>query len=736
MTKETNKESRPAHKWRFRPVGGFEQVVLETGEDLLRLDELDQKLWVALSCPTKGLEFDEVTLQMIDSDGDGRIRPPELIAAIKWACQRLTTPDTLLSGIPALPLASISESAPGGKALVSAAKRILKSVGKAGVDSISVEEAHQAVNLFAKLPFNGDGIIPPASAEEPAVKKVIEEIIATVGGEPDRNGDIGVTRPKVEMFYQEIEAYVAWWNAGEAEADNAELFPFGQETPAIYQVFRKVKEKLDDYFFRCRLGEYDERAISYLNCPEKDYLELSAKNLAYMPEELAARPLATIGVDRPLPLSDSLNPAWEAAVIEFRDKVVLPLLGKVEELRESDWLALKEKFARYESWLNSKKGSSVEQLGLARIRELQQGNEKEAVLALIERDLERSSEASVLQDLDRLAHYHRDLYKLARNFVSFHSFFSRNEYAIFQAGTLYLDSRSCELCIEINDPGAHSTLAILSRCYIAYCECRRAGSASMKIAAIFSNGDSDNLMVGRNGVFYDRRGRDWDATIVQIIDNPISIRQAFWAPYKKFARFVDEQLAKRAAMADEAATQKMASLAETTAQLDRAAPKAPEPKRIDVGTVAALGVALGSIGTFLTMILVKMIEFGPWLPVALLGVMLVISSPSMFMAWLKLRQRTLGPLLDASGWAINGKVKIGVRLAHSLTRLRKLPPGAVRELPVGAEGRARRRRIFWLSVVLGITLVVFGYFGYVNGWFTPSESVTEEVIVEVETPAP
>jgi hypothetical protein len=65
-------------------------------------------------------------------------------------------------------------------------------------------------------------------------------------------------------------------------------------------------------------------------------------------------------------------------------------------------------------------------------------------------------------------------------------------------------------------------------------------------------------MVGRNGLFYDRKGRDWDATITKIIDNPISIRQAFWAPYKKLVRMIEEMAAKRAAAADAAADAKLA----------------------------------------------------------------------------------------------------------------------------------------------------------------------------------
>lgn len=37
--------SRPAgHRWKFFRAGGFDQVLLETGADLMALETLDQKL--------------------------------------------------------------------------------------------------------------------------------------------------------------------------------------------------------------------------------------------------------------------------------------------------------------------------------------------------------------------------------------------------------------------------------------------------------------------------------------------------------------------------------------------------------------------------------------------------------------------------------------------------------------------------------------------------------------------
>jgi hypothetical protein len=229
-------------------------------------------------------------------------------------------------------------------------------------------------------------------------------------------------------------------------------------------------------------------------------------------------------------------------------------------------------------------------------------------------------------------------------------------------------------------------MAGLAGAYLAYVDCvRKATNEKMQIVAAFTAGDSDNLMVGRNGIFYDRKGQDWDATITKIIDNPISVRQAFFAPYKKFVRFIEEQVAKRASAADSDAHKQLSATAETAVNLDKTKPDkpaAPGPK-VDIGTVAALGVAVGAIGTFLTAIIGYMTgvfklgitaTFG-----AAVAVILLISTPSVVLAYVKLRKRNLGPILDANGWAINTRAKINVPFGATLTAVAKLPPGSRRD---------------------------------------------------------
>src|SRR5215472_2075494 len=96
------------HAWKFFRAGGVDQVVLSSGDDLANLASLDQKLWVALACPVKGVEFDERTLELLDSNHDGRIRPPEILAAIGWLTDALKDLGDLYKASDELPLSSLA----------------------------------------------------------------------------------------------------------------------------------------------------------------------------------------------------------------------------------------------------------------------------------------------------------------------------------------------------------------------------------------------------------------------------------------------------------------------------------------------------------------------------------------------------------------------------------------------------------------------------------------------------
>src|SRR5437667_9936373 len=546
----TTSNTGPSHVWKFFRAGGFDQVRLETGADLMALDQLDQKLWVALACPTRGIEFGTRTLDLIDTDQDGRIRAPDIIAATRWAGSCLKNPDDLLTSSPSLPLSAINEATPEGKQLLSSARQILANLGRKDAPAITIEDTTDTTKIFAQTVFNGDGIIPADSADDDAVKTVISDVIACLGADTDRSGKPGVSQARADQFFIEARAFSDWWEKAETDPG---IFPLGDATAASYATMKTVKVKFDDYFARCRLAAFDPRALVAVNRQEVEYLALAAKDLTITAAEIASFPLARIEANKPMPLKEGLNPAWADAVARFQAEVVKPLLGEKSSLQESDWATITARFAAYQNWLGIKAGAAVEKLGLQRVREILAGKSQEAVTALVANDKALEPEANAIAAVNKLVCYHRDLFKLLNNFVSFRDFYRRKDKAIFQVGTLYLDQRSCELCVRVDDAAKHAALAGLAKTYLAYCDLtRKSTGEKMTIAAAFTNGDSDSLMVGPNGILSNRARPDWDGDITRIVDQPISVRQAFWAPYKKVVRFIEDQIAKRAAAADAA----------------------------------------------------------------------------------------------------------------------------------------------------------------------------------------
>jgi hypothetical protein len=710
-------KSNGSHSWKFFRAGGFDQVKLETGADLMNLDQLDQKLWVALACPTTGLEFDPKTAALIDSDKDGRIRASELIASVKWVGGLLKNPDDLIKGSPSLPLASINDATAEGKQLLSSARQILINLGKNDATAISIEDTTDTTKIFSQTKFNGDGVVPCDAATDDTTRAVINDIINCFTAETDRSGKPGIGQAKCDQFFAELQAYSDWWKKAEGDTN---ILPIGEATVAAANAVRTVKAKVDDYFARCRLAAFDARSVNALNRDEKEYLAFSGKELSLSSSEVAAFPLARIDSEKPLPL-DNVNPAWAAAITKFRSDAVKPLLGEKAVLTEGDWTTLLARLGAFECWSAGKAGGNVEKLGLKRVREILASKARDTINNLIAQDKALEPEANSIANVDKFVRYHRDLYLLCINFVNFKDFYDRGEPAIFQLGTLYLDQRSCDLCLPVEDAGRHAAMAGLAGAYLAYCECARKGSGEKRqIVAAFTDGDSDNLMVGRNGIFYDRKGRDWDATITKIIDNPISLRQAFWAPYKKFVRLIEEQIARRAAAADAASAAKLESSATTVAQADQAK-AAGAPKKVDVGTVAALGVAFGAIGAFLTALwghILGIVVLGPLAIVgAIVGLFAFISGPALILAFIKLRKRNLAPVLDANGWAVNAKAKINVPFGRSLTQVATLPAGSQRDTrDPFQERKSPWPKILVLLLLLYIAYAVLNNLGFIYDW--------------------
>lgn len=688
LNKPINMASK--YEWQYCSLGGAIRVKIGSGEDIAHLGELDQKLWTVLSCPVEGLEFDKQTLEYLDTEKDGKIMVNEVVQAAQWLTSVIKDKDSILNGDSVLKLDNIDTSTAAGKGLYNSARQILKNLG-IDKDEISLADASDSKAIFAGTKLNGDGIITALSTSDDAQKQIIADIIATVGSVEDRSGEKGVNAELIEKFYASCADWAAW-------KSSAPVMPYGERTAAAFDAYNALKDKMNDYFTRCRLVAFDTEVAKAVNVAVTDI------------NDIDSCPIAAPKAARTLDLA-AINPAWQkkfdtlASLIGFSGKT---------EMTEADWRSVETTFNDYAAWLGAKKGAEVEPLGEVRINAILIAGEKEALLELVERDKALAAESSSIDDVKKLMYYYRDFYRLLKNFVLFTDFYSRapGVRAMFELGQLYIDQRCCDLCIRISDMSKHADMAAQSGIFLIYFKATsKVLGKSMDAVAVMTDGDIFDLRPGKNGIFYDLQGNNWDAVITKVVDNPVSISQAFWAPYRKAWEFCVGILNKSAADKDAKINADLQAKVQTAAATTPGAAdaaKTDKQQAFDIakfaGIFAALGMAIGYIGSAFTKIIAG-IQKTPLRDqiLILLGLMLVISGPSCFIAWTKLRKRNLGPILNANGWAINSKVLVNILFGGKLTTVAKYPKLKLAD-PYGQKTPAWK---IWLPTVLIILAIAF-----------------------------
>ena len=668
MAKISKLVSKGNYDWKFSTVGGVTRVNIETGEDIAHLCDLDQKLWTVLSCPVSGLEFDEKTLAMLDADKDGRIRVNEVVAASQWLTKVLKDMNYLLEGKDAVDFSQVQADTDEGKEVLESARLILKQLGQEK-ESISMADVAEYM----------------AGYEE---------------------------KCKVE--------YTA------ANPDPFEP-PYGEKSDDAEAAVNALRAKVADYFMRCKLVQFDEEAAGALDVQVEKIAAISGSNLADNAAEISSYPLARPVKDATLPLNGGINPAWQGAFATLKSLVLdVDYAGK-ESITEEEWNAVLAKVDAYTAWKAAGETAM-----------------NEAVAEMLK------THGGAIEPVEKLLRLCRDFFRLLHNFVVFKDFYRRDDniQAVFQAGKLYIDQRCCELCVKVADMPKHMASAGKSGLFLLYCHCvSKVKGKEMDIVAALTDGDIKDLHEGKNAIFYDRTGQDWDATITKIVDNPISIRQAFWSPYRKFGQWVTDKITKSAAEKESKQFDEMTAKADagtTEFQTKVAAAKegeAPVESKADdkkaqmfdiakfAGIFAAIGLAIGAIGGALAAL--GGFVTAKWYNIILLvaAIVIFISGPSMLLAWLKLRKRNLGPLLNAKGWAINSVVKINTTFGATLTSMAKYPK------IVGKDPFADKKMAWWkkclIWIVILAALFVVGFRLTQHRWVwepKPVEEVPAEVV--------
>lgn len=660
------------YKWEFINLGGSSRVKIRNGEDIAHLGELDYKMWTVLSCPVKGLEINEKSLAYMDTDGDGKIHVDDVVKTAQWITSLLKNNDLILEGTDTIELSAINTEIEAGQKLYNSAKQIVNNLGKAN-ETISLADTADCAAIFAQTKYNGDGVITEASAENDEQKAAIAAAVATVGGVADRSGATGVDAAAIENFYKALADYVAWTEAEVAA-------PFGDKTDATIAAYNALDAKVKDFFMRSKLAAFTPDSAASLDVQTSSIAAISADNLTGKLDQIAGYPLARVVGKSEINLDEPVNPAWAA---QFELVKAVAVADGLKVITEADWAAIGAKFAAYSAWKSAKAGAAVESLGLDAIKAFIKQDKKAELLEIVAKDAALKEESDNIEMVNKFLHILRDFYRLLRNFVTLQDFYEKDKKtnAIFQVGRLIIDQRECRFCMNVADMGQHTAMAAKSGMFLVYCDCvTKTKPGKLQICAAVTVGEIGDLVVGKNAIFYDNNGLDWDAVVTKIVDNPISVAQAFWSPYRRMATAVENLITKSAADKDakmmKNATDKInAAPAALPANADAAKTAAPP---FDIakfaGIFAAIGMALGMIGTALVTVAEGLAGFKWWQYILLLaGILLLISGPAMILAWLKLRRRNISPLLNANGWAVNATAKIGIPFGETLTDIAVFP---------------------------------------------------------------
>ncbi|MBI5483076.1 MAG: hypothetical protein HY888_01275, partial [Deltaproteobacteria bacterium] len=409
-----NNVSATQHQWKFFRAGGFDQVLLESGDDLVALSGLDKKLWAALSCPVKGVEFDQRTLQLLDTDADDHIRVPEILAAVEWTGACLKDRQVMVNGQQGVPLSAIDSETEDGRRVLDAARTILANLGKENADLITVEDTIEFGTILARTRFNGDGVITALTTDDETLKGWIADIIQCIGSETDRSGEPGVNREMIERFDTETAAWLAWND--EPLAGLTTRLPDEGREEAI-RLWHLVRPKIDDFFLRCSMASFDSRAAVVMNSSDESLAALAPRNLSEAENDIALLPLSAVTTQGVLDLERGINPAWRTMIAQLRSSVIYPLSGNVAMLSSSQWEELKQAVQAYETWWSNRVETTVANLGIARLRQWSAEQPVTELLSLVDRDLALQPEFDAIEQVERLTRYCRDLLPLANNFV-------------------------------------------------------------------------------------------------------------------------------------------------------------------------------------------------------------------------------------------------------------------------------------------------------------------------------
>jgi hypothetical protein len=640
------------------------------------------------------------------------MRASQLTQARDWLFARLAKRDVLRKREESLALDALATDEDGAK-LRAAAQRVNDSQAAADKKSVKLADIRGFKAGYQRLLANGDGVVPADVIPDADVKAFVAEIIPVVGSKPDRGGSDGVDAGLVEAFKTDGAAWLSW-RAGAAAAA-----VWGDDTAAAADLVAAFDPRVERYFLQSELLRQESATAEGLRLKEDDLRALRAKDSASIEGYLSDATLTALDARGELRLDAEINALHAAGFAELVKKVVRRIDPAAKSLTWDRWREVRGTFDGYRAWLAAKPAAPFEALGEERVRALLAGDLPARTLALVAQDAAAQGEIDRVDDLEKLVLLGRWIIDITNNFVNISGIYDSGVVNLVDTGSLVIDARRLEFCMRVTDLAAHKAVAAESRCFLVYAEVREkeGGGETFQIVAPVTGGEKGRLRVGKRGLFVDKDGREWDAQITELVENPISVREAAFAPFRRASQFISQKIGEWIGSAAESqqstlsrTTEEGVTNARTAAETPAAAaPAAPAREGLNVNSlIVGGGVALAGLGAIVASLFGALTSLKGW--AAILGLVALVLATSALVGWIKLRKRDMSLILEASGWAMNVHMKVTARVAPLFAFTPELPKSAEIDkrdvLPaVPGEGRVQRLLTALVLTVVGVVVL-------------------------------
>jgi len=717
----------------FQQFGSSFHLKIRDAADLHQALELDESHWVATSAPVSSLNFDSTFISLLDPDQSGRIICDEIRGAIRWIFDVLKDPSGLSAGSDSLAISAISTGHKAGKDVHRSATKLLRQLNKPDADTITLSQVRAIKSKIEAQPVSEAGVMLPSATDDADLRQFIESIVSVIGGVDHPSGDKGVNGQQLDAFLDRTKEYLAWQEKGALDENEArsDVQPLGSQTSEAYLVFRRMRNKVDQYFSQCRAIRFDPRTAQRF-MPSVEKLEsLDLGNPAAINAMMEAGPLAEPKAECLLVASATFNPCYAMDVEPLFLTVIEPILGfRSDPLSEREWQTIKKAFEVHAGWVDAKPSGKIGSIDANKLKRYSDDGYASAIRQRIAESHETAVEMNNIRLTEKAILIQANLLKLLNNYVSFPDLYDPHSRAMFEMGTLIMDGRRFTFTVKVHDRKRHSELAETSLIYVLYAKIFTGSeSTDYEIAAPVTAGGKGNLCMGKRGVFIDIEGNQFDAQIVQIIENPISLCEAIVSPYQRFGRILSGKI-ESITSASEKQFDEQAGRALESPQISQPAAQQQTSALPAGGMLLGGGVAVAALSSAAAYVTNTIANIGPGkIIVTLIIAALAVVIPTSAMAIWKLRSRDLSAILEGSGWAINARMRLTFRQANVFTE-RPMRPGEL-------QTRKKQLKVL-ICIAAGLLVVLFLLIAFLDvpEGRTNQATIESDAAVQESAPTP